>query len=206
MPVKSKTLHKGFQNKIEILERTRLSFERSFHQNIVSSSEIIQAYAGLYLDLFTEFEGLIENLFVGILSGTISHNNALVSRKVKITPVSELLPVLLGPQKTYMDWLPYTTRTIPRANLFFLSGNPFTFLGENEKNKLHNFHKIRNAIAHKSTKAMNDFNSLVSGLTLLPVEKTPQGFLRNIPNRSAGLTQFEIISNELLAISYKLCN
>jgi hypothetical protein len=42
--------------------------------------------------------------------------------------------------------------------------------------------------------------------TLLPIENTPQGYLRNIPNPSTGTTQLKIIGDELTAISYKLCN
>ncbi|MFB3041421.1 MAG: hypothetical protein ACE1ZS_06420, partial [Candidatus Poribacteria bacterium] len=85
-------------------------------------------------------------------------------------------------------------------------GKPFTLLNNDEKGKITMYHKIRNAIAHKSKKASNEFQKIINGLTLLPIESTPQGYLRNIPNAATGMTQLEIIGNELTAISHKLCN
>jgi hypothetical protein len=87
-----------------------------------------------------------------------------------------------------------------------VDGKPFTFLTDIQKNRIANYHTIRNAIAHKSKKAMNGFNTLITGLALLPIEKTPQGYLRNIPNPATGKSQLEIISDELQAITFTLCN
>lgn len=201
----SKSLHREFLTKLTALNTTRLNFERAFATSVINSSDITQAYAGLYLDLFTEFENLIEILFVGLLNGTIKANNTGVRRKVSIKPITELEAVLLGEKKNYLDWLPYTDNTILRASIHFVDGKPFSFLDTLQKGKISNYHKIRNAIAHKSKKAMKEFHAIISISTLLPIERTPQGYLRNIPNRATGKTQLEIISDELEAISYKLC-
>ena len=206
MPKRSRTLHDKFSNKVQALDATRQSFEKAFAKHLILDSDIIQGYTGLYLDLFTEFEGLIENLFIGILSGSVTPSNTIIKRKLSIKPVSEIEPVLLGEKRAYLDWLPYAERTIKRANIYFDGGKPFTLLNDIEKGKIQTYHRIRNAIAHKSKKASNDFKNIITGLTLLPIEKTPQGYLRNIPNASTRLTQLEIIGNELTAISHKLCN
>jgi hypothetical protein len=206
MPKHSRTLHNEFSIKVQALDATRQSFEVAFAAHLISDADIIQGYAGLYLDLFTEFEGLIENLFIGILSGLVIPNNAIIRRKLTIRPASEIESVLLGERRAYLDWLPYAENTIKRANIYFDGGKPFTLLNDIEKGKIKTYHIIRNAIAHKSKKASNDFQNITNGLTLLPIESAPQGYLRNIPNASTGLTQFEIISNELTAISHKLCN
>ena len=55
-------------------------------------------------------------------------------------------------------------------------------------------------------KAIKEFNAFISVSTLLPNEKTPQGYLRSKPIRAIGKTQLEIISDELEAISFTLCN
>ena len=206
MPKHSRTLHNEFSSKVQALDSTRQSFENAFTAHLISDIDIIQGYAGLYLDLFTEFEGLIESLFVGLLSGSVTPNNTSITRKLTIRPVAEIEPVLRGDKRVYMDWLPYPENTIKRANIFFVGGRPFTLLDSNEKNKISTYHKIRNAIAHKSKKASNAFQTIISGLTLLPIESTPQGYLRNIPNPSTGTTQLEIIGNELTSITHKLCN
>jgi len=206
MPKHSRTLHKEFSIKVQALDSTRQSFEYAFVTRLISDADIIQGYAGLYLDLFTEFEGLIENLFIGILSGLVTPNNPIIKRTIMIRPVSEIETVLLGERRAYLDWLPYAENTIKRANIYFDGGKPFTLLNDIEKGKIATYHKIRNAVAHKSKKASKEFQKIIDGLTLLPIESTPQGYLRNIPNASTGFTQFEIISNELTAISHKLCN
>ena len=207
MPSNSKTLHKEFLKKLKALDITRIKFESAFSASIIQDNDIRQAYAGLYLDLFTEFENLIEKLFIGILKGEVKPNNATVRTRVKIKPITELESVMFAEKrKKYFDWLPYSENTIARANIYFINGKPFTLVDEIQKNKIANYHKIRNAIAHKSKKSMTEFQNLISGLTLLPEEQTPQGYLRNIPNVATGKTQLEIISDELQAITFKLCN
>jgi hypothetical protein len=206
MPKNSKTLHKEFLKKLKALDDTRMKFETAFSSSIIQDDDIRQAYAGLYLDLFTEFENLIEELFLGILKGNVKPNNVLVRSKIKVRPISELETVMNGTKaKKYLDWLPYSDATLPRAKIYLHDGNPFSFLTEIQKNKIANYHTIRNAIAHKSKKAMNEFNRLIANLTLLEIEKLPQGYLRNIPNPATGKTQLEIVSDELTAITHTLC-
>lgn len=206
MPKSSKTLHKELLKKLKSLDKTRKNFETAFSASILSNDDISQAYAGLYLDLFTEFENLIEKLFLGLLNGDVKVNNPVVKRKVTIKPATETEIVLLGEKKSYLEWLPYAANTIDKAKIYFIDGKPFTLLSEIQKGKISNYHKIRNAIAHKSKKAMREFNDIISTSTLLPHEKIPQGYLRNVPNRATGKTQLEIISDELEAISFVLCN
>jgi len=206
MPKNSKTLHKEFLNKLKTLDNTRIKFESAFSASIIQPDDISQAYAGLYLDLFTEFENLIEKLFLGLLNGDIKPNNIEVKKKIFIKPITELELVLLGENKKYLDWLPYCDYTLKRATIYFVDGKPFSFVSKIQKDKISNYHKIRNAIAHKSKKAMKEFNLIISVSTLLPIEKTPQGYLRNKPSSAISKTQLEIISDELEAISFTLCN
>lgn len=206
MPKNSRTLHKEFLNKLKALDDTRIKFESAFSASIIQPVDISQAYAGLYLDLFTEFENLIERLFLGLLNGDVKPNNMGVSKKIFIKPITELESVLLGENKKYLDWLPYPENTLKRAKIYLVDGNPFTFISDIQKDKIANYHKIRNAIAHKSKKAMKEFSAIISISTLLPSERTPQGYLRNKPSSATGKTQIEIISDELKAISFTLCN
>src|SRR5688572_25502281 len=145
MPKNSKTLHKEFLKKLKGLDDTRIKFETAFSSSIIQDNDIRQAYAGLYLDLFTEFENLIEELFLGVLKGNITANNATVRAKIKIKPITELEAVMHGTKaKRYFDWLPYSDTTIARAKIYFIDGNPFTFLSEIQKNRIANYHTIRN--------------------------------------------------------------
>ena len=202
----SRSLHKDFQQKSKAIDSTRINFEKSFNASLITPNDIANAYAGLYLDLFTEFENIIEELFLGLLNGDVRPNDSSIKIKIKIKPITELESVMRGDsKKKYFDWLPYTDNTIPRANIYFVEGKPFTILTSQQKNKISNYHKIRNAIAHKSKKALKEFTDIISSSTLLPLERTPQGYLRNIPNIATGKTQLEIINDELGVIAYTLC-
>jgi hypothetical protein len=65
---------------------------------------------------------------------------------------------------------------------------------------------IRNAIAHQSTHAIKQFeNKVTAGLTLLPQERKPAGFLRSLLRVSPRQTRFEFYVNELGRIATAIC-
>ena len=169
----------------------------------IDLQDIEHLYAGLYMELFTDFESLLEELFFGLYEGSFFSRHYAIRRKSKITPSSEIQPVVYG-GKSYVNWLPYKENTLQRANLYFHNGEPFKCLTTPEITSITNYHIIRNAIAHKSPNSLKQFNNIISGLTLLPREKTPTGYLRSCPSGS-GQTQFEIAIVELKLISSKLC-
>lgn len=205
MPKNSRTLYREFLNKTAVLNAMRLNFENAFNAGSINSEDITQAYAGLYLDLFTHFENLIEEIFMGLLVGKVAHNNpAIAVRKLKITPPTEAENVILG-GNDYVKWLPFEN-TINRAEIYF-SSNPFAALSvQPYKNELTNFIKIRNAIAHKSKSALNKFNLIIANLVLLPVERTPYGYLMYRPAGATGATQFENILNRLTVFAHTMCH
>jgi len=206
MPKSSKTLYREFSKKANEINTVRQSFEKANASKSISDIDIIQAYAGLYFDLFTEFERTIEALFLGLLNNDIKHNNTLVKRKLRISPKSEIENVLIGakPQQ-YLDWIPYY-RTTDRAAIYFLNKKPFDSLTPADIKNIDTYANIRHAIAHKSKKSLKAFNDIIKSLTLLTHEKTPAGYLRSIPNPAVGQTQFEIISAQLTLIIYTLCH
>ncbi|MDJ0579164.1 hypothetical protein [Crocosphaera sp.] len=108
---------------------------------------------------------------------------------------------ILGGQR-YLDWLPYDN-TIKRAKIFFHNGIPFDNLDDDQKTYLGRYHKIRNAIAHKSPKSQADFNKIIQNLPLLPSQKSPAGYLRSKPRGQQ--TQYEIASAQLIQIALNLC-
>ncbi len=203
MPKHTVRLHEKFEQRTSSIERTRKKMELLLSQNNIDIKDIEHLYAGLYMELFTEFESLLEELFFGLYNGTYTSPNINIVRKSKITPVSEIQPVVYG-GKAYVNWLPYKEHTLKRAKLFFDSGEPFQQLSPLQKNKISEYHIIRNAIAHKSPNSLNHFNNIISQLALLPREKTPTGYLRSKPQGS-GQTQFEIAIVELKLMTQTLC-
>ncbi|MBM4066826.1 MAG: hypothetical protein FJ266_14525 [Planctomycetes bacterium] len=193
-----------FRKKVLFLERIRVKFETLLNRGEILNDDIQQAYCGLYLDLFTEFEALLEQLFFGLLEGNYYSSDMLVKKRIKVQP-STMFSEIVFHKRSYLDWLPYSDHTIPRAKLFLDNGYPFTKLSKPQIDRLDDLHKIRNAIAHKSKKAEKDFNNVIINLTLLPSERKPAGFLRSIPSSAAGNTQYEIASGDLLLYSNLLC-
>ena len=203
MPSHTVRLHEKFETRTNSIERTRGKMELLIAHGHIDIQDIEHLYAGLYMELFTEFESLLENLFFGLYTGQFVSPTNTIIRKSKITPYSEIQPVIYG-GKSYVNWLPYKEHTLRRAKLFFDAGEPFQQLTNNENNKISDYHIIRNAIAHKSPNSLNQFNQIISALTLLPRERTPTGYLRSMPQGS-GQTQFEIAIVELKLMTQKLC-
>jgi hypothetical protein len=204
MPKSSRTLYNGFLTKATSLEVVRTNFESALTAGTITQNDILQAYSGLFFDLFTSFEGAIEELFLGILNGDIRHAQSTVSRLLRISPKSQVENALLRGED-YLKWLPYSI-TRKRADIYFSGGRPFDNITQVNINILQNYQAIRNAIAHKSKSALNKFNNLIATLVLLPHERTPSGYLRSIPNPAAGQTQLQIISTTLLNILHNLCH
>lgn len=69
MAGKTITLCRQFKFQIQLLEATRQKMEHLYSAGQISEDDIDHVYSGLFLDLFTEFERLIEELFLGLLSG-----------------------------------------------------------------------------------------------------------------------------------------
>lgn len=206
MPTSSRTIHKRFEDSVVNIILIKNNFEAAYLAGNLSLEDIKQGYGGLFLELFTSFESLISTLFVGLANGSISHNSPLVSRIVTIKPPSLIEDVLIvDSKKGFIDWLPYESAVIPRGNLFFSLGKPFTNPTTAQKTTLLNYSIIRNAIAHKSSKANAKFNSYIATFMLSPSERDPLGFLRSIPNPAIGKTQFEIACEEILQFSRSLC-
>ena len=204
MPRLARSLANKFIVRTEDLEKTRAKMEALFNAGQVGLNDIEQVYSGLYLDIFTEFEITIENLFLGLLSGSLYSRKNLIERKAKIQPVSMTRAIVFG-DRAYLDWLPYRDKTIERAEVYFVDGKPFTLLTSTQKSNLDEYGIIRNALAHKSDSAKKRFQKLINGLSLLPREKSPTGFLRSRPYSASTQTQYEITVWELIDMIKNLC-
>lgn len=137
---------------------------------------------GLFLKVITCFEASIENLFLGLLNGALSSSQIGVCSNFKIRPISFTQKVLLL-DREYLDWLPIE-KTIKKAELAFVDGNPFSKIDDSKKGALSEIYKIRNAIAHESEHSKNKFLKITNGASLLPEERTPGGYLISKPSQN----------------------
>ena len=205
MPRLTNSLAVTFVSHSQALEKTRSKMEILLGAGHIELTDIEQVYVGLYLDIFTEFEATIENLFLGLLTGYLYSRTYSIKRQAKIQPVSMTRQIIfMG--RPYLDWLPYKDQTIPRARNYFNDGKPFTLLTPSHESNLDDYCTIRNALAHKSDSARTNFQRLISSLPLLPHEKSPAGYLRSRPYSTSKQTQYEIAVLELANIANVLCS
>ena len=199
------TLANNFVGHLRHLELTRAKMERLAGDNYIVRRDIEQIYSGLYIDAVTSFERVIENLFLGLLVGTIYSKNKSVVARVRFSSHTVAREIICG-GKNYVDWLPYDRFTEPRAKAFFRNGLPFTTLSKSEKDQIQEFLWIRNVIAHKSSNANKTFQSkVISGLPLTSIERTPTGFLRSVARVSPRQTRYEILTIDMSQIVRKVC-
>src|SRR5262249_37025998 len=111
----------------------------------------------------------------------------------------------------YLDWLPFH-HTEKRVELYIAKrgqsgncGRPFVELTDGDKSQLKTIVTIRNAIAHSSPHAANEFaRTVIGSQPLLPREKTPAGYLRSQVAGSPIQTRFEAYIGTLGGIAETL--
>lgn len=204
MPKSSAELLDSFKRKLRVLENTRKKQEALLSNGQLVRRDIEEVYAALFLGLVVSFEGLIEELFIGLLSGKVRSRRPKVNVRVKTQSDRVAREVVLQGRK-FFDWLPYE-RTINIANVFFTGGRPFTLITQNEQNHIDKCLTIRHAIAHQSRHAVNKFKKeVLENLPLTPRDKRPKSFLRAQFSANPPTIYYEQLVSELFKIASKLC-
>jgi len=193
-----------FIRRAQSLERTRLKAESLYVDGHFAKRDVAYIYEAIFLSLMTRFELLLEELFFGLLMGRMTSSDPRV--RTKITAHSEVVmrKILLSGNH-YLTWFPYQ-QTVERAGYYLSSGVPFSSLDDGERSFLRESLFIRNAVAHKSKHALNQFHKKVGGVSRLPPrERTPAGFLRSQFRAAPVQSRYENVAAKLGAIATKLC-
>ena len=202
MPSPSSILSDEFVRRLKSLEQTRKEVESLCRRGELTRRATEQVYGAILLNTVTSFEELIESLFLGLLDGTLRPRTGVRPRMTFKSSVVAREVVLGG--RSYVDWFPYTRFTEKRAGAFFTGGRPFTEPSDADKKFLENLMIIRNAIAHQSLHSRKQFErEIISGIALLPRERTPVGYLRSLLTPTQ--TRFEQLSAECARLAYQLC-
>ena len=203
MPRPASSISDEFTARLRTFDRARAKLERLLVSGHVSRHDVNLFYEGIFLRTVTSFEGLLEELFVGLLAGGITPPRNVRSRVNLFSP-SVARDVVLG-GKGYVDWLPYH-HTEKRANAFFRAGQPFSRLAKSDKIFLDRVLTIRHAVAHQSRSARRKFEAdVIAGANLLPAERTPAGYLRSVFRIAPPTTQYEDIASTCAMLVRKIC-
>lgn len=195
---------KRFQRHLERIEKTRTRMDSLHGQKQIVLRDLESVYEALFLRAVTSFEAFLEELFISILKDKATYSQRRVSLRMKAINSAALLEILLQ-GKDYMQWLPFNA-TERRAHLYLKGGKPFSELTDGDKSMMKTISTIRNAIAHRSDFAMEQFEMKVIGSQpLLPRERTPAGYLRVPVSSNNTQTKFESYMGELSRLSAALC-
>jgi len=165
-----------------------------FNQNQVNGFTADMKYMiieNIILNVCSSWEKFLEDIFIAYMRGNQSEHGSSVM--VYVSPTSdEHAYNLIKNVTVYPDWTDITKIMINAEN-FFEDGGPFKLLNT-LKGDLHAIKKIRNAIAHTSKKAREDFENLVRGkVGYLPTNIIPAMFVSEykIGSKRADPTYFE---------------
>lgn len=205
MPSPATSLSRTFSGHLRYLEYTRVKMERLLARGELVNRDVNQVYVGLYLEVMTSFEKLIENLFVGLLSGTYTVHARHVVPLVSFRNQRAVHPIIFR-ERNFLDWLPYD-RTEDRARQFFQNGVPFSCLAQQDKELIKQCMYIRNAIVHKSKYSLDRFELHVIGnQNLMSREKVPAGYLRSVFRTGPNQNRYQNVVQEMASIANKLCS
>lgn len=127
------------------------------------------------LKLFGKWEKFLEDSFIEYMVGGHSKNGGIVNRYVNPVDKDHAYRMIRN-VNLYPDWSDIE-KVLTNARNFFENGGAFEIL-KTVKGELTSLRKIRNAIAHTSTNAKNDFENLVRGkIGYLPDDISPALFL-----------------------------
>ena len=188
--------------KIKFLEKSRERQEGLFREGQIGKRDVEEVYAAIFLNVMASFEGFIEDLFIGLVTGDLN------AKRVKVRLVIKdrnLAYEILFKNKQYFSWLPYdNTKNI--AKIYFKEGKPFTQIEKDDETHIRKCSQIRNAIAHQSKHAAETFKrEVLSGLILAPRDKQPKSFLRSQISLSPPQNKYQQLVNDLQIIARKLC-
>ncbi|MGD1044227.1 MAG: hypothetical protein ABR936_02740 [Bacteroidota bacterium] len=145
------------------------------HRNL-KQERIYQINELAFLDMYLSWEDYLENTFVRFMCGAKTKN--CYSPKLFVCPptLEHALKYFMTP-KGYVEWTS-AQAVSERAELVFKDGEPYSSAFRPVINILNQMRIIRNAIAHRSGKALSDFEDLVTDeIGYKPKGIRPGGFL-----------------------------
>lgn len=161
-------------------------------------------FSGAYVQYVAFFEAQLEQLFVGMLTGGLSHPNSAVKPVAQFSTSTVAKGIIFG-GRNYVDWLPFEQHTAKRSGVFFQEGRPFSNLNAARRASLMRAGVLRNAIAHQSDHSLKQFEKhFVHGHAIPTQQQRPAGYLRG--NFSLTQNRFQTQLIELVAVMNDLCS
>lgn len=187
--------------------RRRARFLNQHFERMLRRSKAVadrnQIVAGIFVSYYAFYERQLEALFMGLLTGNLTHPTAAVKPLATFTSV-QAADVIVRDGKNYVDWLPFDQHTMKRATIYFEDGEPFDRLDKTQRRVLEELGLLRNALAHQSAHSLRRFRAeLVDGNGLPTSQSNPAGYLRG--DYSLGVTRLNYYLMASVGIMNRLC-
>jgi hypothetical protein len=137
-------------------------------------TEVELVYESAFLNAVSRFEGLLSDLLDEFVCG--KHQSTRGNRPLLTVRSRAAFRAILRGDRPYVDLMPYD-QCLKIAERFIAGGGPFAELTDDDRRLLKQVSIIRNAIAHRSDKAVTDFRAKVPGVDVLPPHRRLPGTL-----------------------------
>lgn len=178
---------------IKLYEDSSISYDQDLHFMITETC---------FVNLFNSWEYFLEKTFIFYLLGHQSMSGKVYPCCVKPLDEKHAYDILKG-TKTYPKWTDHKERSC-LARLYFENSGPFACLDENPI-ELHEILDIRNSIAHRSEKAVNDFKKVQVRKLGVFEDSRPAEFLLRFVERKK-VTYFSYYAEFLKFYADKICD
>lgn len=166
----------------------------------LSTVDVRRVHAGALISFQAFVEQSLERLFMGILMGRFTAEGTRSMVRIESEVVARKV---MGAGRNYATWIPYDT-TERRAKAFLSRGMPFSSLEKADRRVLNDLSTLRNALAHESAWALNQFRkTFTDGKGLPPDQLMPAGYLRGSHN--PGQSRFSYHLAEAVGVFKQLC-
>lgn len=193
----------NFRHRLRRLHATRKRIEKLYKSDKILLKDVHILYEAMFLRAVTLFEEFLENLLFSIVRSDRTIVAGKTKSHVRFSSDSAMRRIMFGGKK-YIDLLPFE-KAEKIASLYLKKGHAFSVLSENDKTSLTKISKVRNAIAHSSRHARQEFEShVIRGLVMLAKDKKPAAYLRFNFRSSPNQSWFEYHLAELAIIAGKL--
>ncbi len=145
------------------------------HSDLFSETMRNMMVEYVVMQLFSKWEKFLEEVFIEYMLGGCSLNGDIVNKYVNPIDRDHAYRMIQN-VNLYPDWSDID-KVLKNANDFFEACGPFEIL-KTLKSEITSLKKIRNAIAHSSSRAKGEFEKLVQGkIGYLPDKIIPATFL-----------------------------
>jgi len=172
-----------FERHVQRLQGVRNSAGDAFALGALRRSDLDHIYESTFLDTVSYFEIYVEELFITCVldkSGLVD-----VSPSIHVATRAHAGMLTSGSDRSHTSWS-RMQEVMARAETLLQGGRPFSRLQNRRQDLavLTSGLKVRNAIAHRSSSAREQFFKLpLSGLA--PGRKTPAGYLQQLVGLSS---------------------